>query len=215
MKKALKIFIIAILALFVLFTPFYFTFNMINPHLTVRKLGFKPYIVLTRSMEPILNVGDMIIATKKNLSDVQVGDIIAFKTKKDYVVAHYVAKKYYGDNLRILIRTKPNNLKADVDVDSENLDKWIISEQEYIGVINYSIPKIGHIFLFFQTKIGILTIFSVVIVLLMSRFIIGNIFIEEELYARDTVYGLRPQRIKRDSLKDENKKDDKDSGDRN
>lgn len=194
MKKPIKIIIFVILGIIFLYIPFYFTFNLVNPNLTVKTLGFKPYIILTNSMEPILNVGDIIVASKKDISKVNVGDIIAFKTKENYVVAHYVAKTYYGDDARILLRTKPNNLEADVDVDSESLDKWVISDSEYIGTVNLKIPVVGHALLFFQTKIGMLTIFSIVVVLILARYIVSNLYVEEELNAADRMYGIKPDK---------------------
>lgn len=149
MKKVFKIILCIILVLVVIYIPFYFTFNLVNPDLTVKVLGFKPYTILTESMEPILNVGDIIFATRKDMSDIKIGDIIAFKTKEDYMVAHMVAKRYYNDKGKLLFRTRPNNLDAEVDVDSELLDKWVISEENYIGVINTRIPKLRSCYVIF------------------------------------------------------------------
>lgn len=142
MKKVFKIILFIFLIIVSIFVPFYFTFNLLNPHLTVKMLGFKPYTVLTNSMEPIINVGDVVIATRKDINDVEVGDIIAFNTKEDYVVTHLVGKKYLNKNGQTMLRTKPNNLDADVDLDSEMLDKWVISEDNYIGAVNTRIPNL-------------------------------------------------------------------------
>lgn len=152
MKKGFKIILFIFLIIVFIFIPFYFTFNLVNPHLTVKMLGFKSYTILSDSMKPILNVGDIVIATRKDIADVEVGDIIAFNTKDDYVVTHMVAKKYNNDAGKILLRTKPNNLEADVDVDSDMLDKWVISESDYIGVINTRIPKLRSCYIIFPKQ---------------------------------------------------------------
>src|SRR5690606_38248106 len=57
------------------------------PDMTVKVFQFKPYTVITESMEPVINVGDMAIVTNptsNKLDNLEVGDIITFNADIDY-----------------------------------------------------------------------------------------------------------------------------------
>lgn len=52
--------------------------------------------------------------------------------------------------------------------------------------------------LFLQSKIGMFTIASIIVLLALSRFIFSNLYNEQELEMTDKMYGLKPHRVKRD-----------------
>ncbi len=54
-----------IFLIFVLYFLFYLSFDFVSPNLTVKYLGYKPYVVLTDSMEPAIKAGFLVIATYK------------------------------------------------------------------------------------------------------------------------------------------------------
>ena len=80
-----------------------------NPDKVPDVFGYKPFAVVSGSMETSINVGDLVIAKKidsdKSLKN---GDIIAFRTSDNYVVTHRIVetkdengKRYFttkGDN---------------------------------------------------------------------------------------------------------------------
>ena len=70
----LKIIILILLILFALFTVYQKVFPN-NPS----AFGFRTYSIITKSMEPVLKKGDVILVQERNTSSYKVGDIITFK----------------------------------------------------------------------------------------------------------------------------------------
>ena len=94
-KKTLSlvgsIFFFALAGLLVL----YILLELFIPNMTIKVFQFKPYVVVTESMEPVLDVDDLIIVTNPNVSKLEVGDIITFRADIDYkgtkeIVTHYI-----------------------------------------------------------------------------------------------------------------------------
>lgn len=74
----------------------------------IHLFGFRSYIVLSGSMEPDLQVGDMVVSRQAGEKQIETGDIITFEDENGAVITHRVAdimikdgKRYYqtkGDN---------------------------------------------------------------------------------------------------------------------
>lgn len=75
---------------------------------SINLFGYKLYIVLSGSMEPTLNVGDIIISKKVEEEQIKVNDIVTFSDEDNNTITHRIVdiiikegKKYYqtkGDN---------------------------------------------------------------------------------------------------------------------
>lgn len=125
------------------------------PELTIKIFQFKPYIVATESMEPYYNVNDMVVATRFNIEDAEVGDIITFKADIDYngtdeVVTHYI---YSIDTSgeEAIIRTN----RHFEDNESVTPDTWLIPASDVIGTASFHIPYAGLIIGFIKSPFGI------------------------------------------------------------
>lgn len=101
----------------------------------VRLLGYTPYCVISGSMTPTYCVGDLVYAKHAEFEEIAVGDPITFlMNDSGLIVTHRV-----------------------IDVDSEN--KWFYTQgdanatpdgspvpyQNVIGVVRFSIPKLGFV----------------------------------------------------------------------
>jgi signal peptidase len=143
----------------VAFLSIYIVVQLVAPDLTVTVFGFKPYVVITPSMEPVLNVDDMIVVRKFDLADANVGDIITFEADIDYngtdeIVTHYI---YSIENQTLddpIIRT--NRHFTD---DREPVpDTWLLSEEDVLGAYWFRIPQLGLLTGFLQSPFGIAAI---------------------------------------------------------
>ncbi len=110
--------------------------------------GYRYYTILTPSMEPAYNVGDMVFVKITNADNINVGDAITFNPSQDSeaYLTHRVAEKltdYQGTGVTCF-RTK-----GDAN-DSE--DSFLIDEERVIGVVKLGIPKIGYIVRFVQLR---------------------------------------------------------------
>lgn len=134
---------------------FYILLELFIPNQTVKIFQFKPYVVVTESMEPVINVNDLIIVTNPNLDKLEVGDIVTFNADIDYngtkeVVTHYIysiTENIDGDRIFKTVRnggTVP--------------DTWILQDGDILGTYAFRIQKLGNIINFVKSPFGIAAI---------------------------------------------------------
>lgn len=96
--------------------------------------SIKPVVILTGSMKPSINEGDLLIIENCQIEDIDVEDIIEFGVE-DYRVVHRVIKISKSGNGISLVTKGDNNIKEDkLPVTSDNL----------IGCFKYRIPYLGY-----------------------------------------------------------------------
>ena len=152
------------LSLIVIFSLGYIVFNYV-PFIA----KYNHYVIVTGSMEPKINIGDVVIIdTGKDVNEIFEQDIIAFYVDiyddgTDEVIVHYVYS-VTGEGDDKVFRTY-----SEMDDDP---DEWILSKDDIIGIHVLTIPKIGPFILFAQSTIGriVLAIDIVVIYLLVEFF---------------------------------------------
>lgn len=92
-----------------------------------------PSVIVSGSMIPVIQVGDVIIIKKVPAAEVQTGDIIQFKTEK-IRVAHRVIDIKNQQNQKLLITKGDNNRSADTDP---------VLPEQVVGRVIAIIPKVG------------------------------------------------------------------------
>ena len=127
------------------------------------------YVIATNSMEPVIDVGDIVIIdTDINLEELTEGQIIAFYADirgdgVKRVVVHYLdeIKEIDGE---VTYKTKPEI--------SDSQDPWELTEDDIVGLKVLTIPKVGPFLLFAQSTIGriVLLLDIAMIYLILSMF---------------------------------------------
>jgi signal peptidase len=135
--------------------------------------GYLPLIVLTDSMYPNIQSGDLIICRETDPAAVQVGDVISFfdpAGNGTSVVSHRV-KSIINEDGTIAFRTQgdANNAEDDATVPAENL----------VGVYQRRIAGAGNLAMFMQTSTGL--IICVVLPLLL---LVGYDLLRRRAYER-------------------------------
>ena len=102
--------------------------------------GFKPFVIASGSMEPNINIGDIVLVQSINIDEVEVGDIIAYQIS-NRIVVHRV--------IEVLNNTGKIYLKTKGDANSD-ADPGLVAERVVLGKITFTIPRIGLIALGFQ-----------------------------------------------------------------
>ena len=113
--------------------------------------NFTPLMVVTtESMEPTLNVGDLIYVKGVAPTEIKVGDIVTFKPPANYMggtlVTHRVVEVSYDAN-EVYFRTKGDN--------NPSIDPWLIKPSDIIGVQKAALPGVGRVFLWIRTPSGL------------------------------------------------------------
>ena len=136
----------------------YIIFQLFIPDMTIKLFRFKPYVVVTASMEPVINVNDMVFVRPFDLGEAQEGDIITFLADIDYngdkeVVTHYIYAIEENGSTTI-IRTNRYFAEDQTVIP----DTWLLSEDDILGKYWFKIPKIGLVLEFFKSPFGLATI---------------------------------------------------------
>lgn len=110
--------------------------------------GYRYYTVLTDSMVPEFQSGDMVFVKLSDAESIENGDIITFNPSSDSeaYLTHRVTQKitdYQGTGVTCF-RTK-----GDAN-DSE--DSFLIDESRVIGVVKCHVPKLGFVIRFVQLR---------------------------------------------------------------
>lgn len=112
--------------------------------------GIFPLIVLTDSMYPEIQSGDLIICRTEEPENIQVGDVIAFfdpAGNGSSIVAHSVAEiTQVNGQTAWITRGIANSADDAVPVPAENL----------VGVYSRRVPGLGHVVMFMQSTAGLI-----------------------------------------------------------
>lgn len=125
-----------------------------NPKETPSVLGIKTYVIVSGSMEPNLNIGDIVIvkSIKNREENIKVGDIISFR-KGQSVITHRITNIEKDENGILRIATKGDNNNTEDD------GRILINNIE--GKVVQKIPKIGYVTILLQDKIIIIIVFII------------------------------------------------------
>ncbi len=135
---------------------FYVLLEIFIPRQTINIVQVKPYIVITQSMEPVINVDDMVVIRNVDVDNLEEGDIITFYAdinfdNEDEVITHYVHSIDENNSDETIIRTR-RYFEDESDI---IVDTWALTEEDIIGQYMFKIPKIGVPIRFLQSPFGI------------------------------------------------------------
>lgn len=120
--------------------------SIINPNQTPSFFGIKSYVIISGSMEPELNIGDIVIV--KESKELQEGDIISFREGQS-IVTHRISK-ILVENGEKLYKTKGDNNNTE--------DSRLISDSLIEGKVIRNIHNIGKIAILLRGKTAIIII---------------------------------------------------------
>lgn len=95
-------------------------------------IGYRSYTVLSGSMEPKFYPGDIVITKHKNKTDIQVNDIVTYRDNDGIIITH-----------RIIEETPEGYITKGDNNNVEDAD--ILTKENIIGEVKFSIPKIGYV----------------------------------------------------------------------
>ncbi len=95
-------------------------------------IGFRSYTVLSGSMEPEFYPGDLVITQHKDKADIKVNDIVTYRDNEGIIITHRIIEE---TNEGYITKGDNNNVK----------DADILKDQDIIGEVKFSIPKVGYV----------------------------------------------------------------------
>lgn len=136
--------------------------SYVNPDEVPSFLGYKPFIVLSDSMNPVINSGDLVITKETEAGALNVGDIISYRSG-DSVVTHRIAEITETDGaLSFITKGDANNTEDGKPVSADMVEGTTLS----------ILPKLGNVALYMQTPVGMLVCIGIPVLLLVGYDII-------------------------------------------
>ena len=172
--------------------------------------GMLPLIVLTDSMKPEIDSGDLIICRTIDADDVKVDDVISFfdpAGNGTSIVTHRVIEIIEEDGeLKFRTQGDNNNTEDKVAVPAENL----------VGIYKSRIPGAGHIAMFMQSTAGLIVCVVLPIILLVGYDLIRRRIYEKNKQSDNAALlaeleALRAEKAEKEKAKSNT--EDKDSSD--
>ena len=129
--------------------------SYINPNELPSFLGVKSFVIVSESMEPTIMTNDLIFITNTSKENLEVGDIISFKTG-DYINTHRIVRIEEKNGEEVYITKGDNN-------NSE--DRTPVKLQDIEGKYLFRLPGFGKITEILKSKVTlvILLVFLVII----------------------------------------------------
>lgn len=137
--------IIALICIYICYQKF------IQKKENIDLFGFKSFIVLTGSMEPNLNINDLIVVKGVKEEDIKVGDIITFHEKNSVQTVTHRVIEIKNENGKVFYRTKGDN--------NNTADKDPVTYNEIDGKILFKLDKFGVIVTELFTGTGLIVLF--------------------------------------------------------
>lgn len=126
-----------------------------------RLLGFKCYTVISGSMKPEYELGDLLYVKDVDVNTIKVGDPITFILNEDLVVATHRVVRIDAENQHFYTKGDANEIEDSEPVHFNNV----------IGVPQFSIPKLGYVSDFVQHPPGMYITIGVGIILIFIAFV--------------------------------------------
>lgn len=129
-----------------------------NPEQIPSILGYMPMSIMSGSMRPVLEVGDMIICKKANVEDIKTDDVITYRAENSILITHRVIDTLEIDG-RLVFRTQG-------DANDLEDDKLVVADQ-IVGEMLFSVPYGGYIVNFLRSPIGFMLLIAIPLIIII------------------------------------------------
>lgn len=121
--------------------------------------GYKSYVIKTTSMEPTINVNDVVLTKEVEQQDLKVGDVITFQQKRE-VITHRITK----------IEENEGEFEYTTKGDNNNIeDIFKISYENIEGKHVLTIPYLGKIVQILDNKLVFLIILLIILIFMFIQ----------------------------------------------
>lgn len=186
-KKAISIIVILILLPILLISIAILVDSYTHPDEVPSFFGWKPFIVLSGSMETQISAGDIVVVKEIDTNELKKGDIIAFKDG-NIVITHRIDEVTEIDGKTQYITKGDNNNTQDIG--------YVLPEQVE-GVFKFKIARLGNIAMFIQTPLGMIVCLSIPIIIIILLQTADSKKEKEELVAKSNKQSKMEEEIEK------------------
>jgi len=155
----------------ILYDIFLIIQTAVKPGVTPDLFGYKTFTIISGSMEPTINIDDIIIVKKVDKLDIKANDIITFKIEEEVVTHRVIDFKVIDNNIIYITKGDGNEVTDIQNVRYENI------EGKYVK----KIPKAGKVLSLLKNKY----VFSLILILLIICYILQRKNIQKKIKRKE------------------------------
>ena len=163
--KILKSIVIVFLVAVLLFNLIIMIKAKLKPNSVPSIFGYKPFIVLSGSMESEISVGDLVFVKEVDTDTLNVNDVIAFRDSNNLVTTHRIVKFVSTDNGTCYVTKGDNN---------NTTDDEIVCPKSVEGKYVSKISKVGNAILFIQKPLGFTIMMLIIVIVCILIYVFNN-----------------------------------------
>lgn len=145
--------------------------TLIKPGVTPDFFGYKTFSIISGSMEPKININDIVIVKNVDKNQIKINDIITFKIEDETITHRVINIKQIDDKLIYTTKGDSNEV-----TDIEKIEYNQI-EGKYVG----KIPKIGKLLSILKNKY----IFSLILIFLIIFYMLQRKNIQKKINRKE------------------------------
>lgn len=170
--KIIKGLVVAILSIVLVINIYIMIQAKTNPKAVPSLFGYKPFIVLSGSMETKIYVGDLVIVKEVDSKSLKENDIIAFRDSENLVTTHRIINVINSDK-GVCFETKGDN--------NNTKDDGVVCSDSVEGKFQSRIPKIGNAILFIQEPLGFTVMMLSIFIVCIFIYFINSRKLDKEM----------------------------------
>ena len=136
-----------------------FAIGLVLAAVALYPVGYRPFTVLSGSMEPAIDTGDVVVNSSISPLDARVGDVVTFNDPQNQsrLITHRLRR----------VRAKGGMVEMVTKGDANNTtERWTVPANGRIGRVEYRVPKVGYALSFVSGKNGKLLLIALPAILL-------------------------------------------------
>ena len=138
----------------IIYNIFLIIMSIVKPYETPSFFGIKSFVIISGSMEPNLNIGDIVLIKSVDEQELKVNDIISFR-EGESIITHRIVEIIEKERKKYITKGDNNNAKDSNDVEYKEIE----------GIFIGKIPYLGYAVIFLKNKIVIISIILILYLL--------------------------------------------------
>lgn len=183
--KVLQCVVVAILVFLVFICISVFIQTRVNPNKIPSIFGYKPFVVLSGSMEAEIFKGDLAVTREVDIDTLQENDIVAFRDADNHVVTHRIVDVVTENNEKKLITKGDNN---------NSNDSKAVEAKDIEGKYLFKLSGFGNFVLVMQEPVTLVIVLVLIAVIGGGWMMLGNNKLSKD--ERNELEKLRKERGK-------------------
>ena len=183
--KVLQCVVVAILVFLVFVCISVFIQTRVNPNKIPSIFGYKPFVVLSGSMEAEIFKGDLAVTREVDIDTLQENDIVAFRDADNHVVTHRIVDVVTENNEKKLITKGDNN---------NSNDSKAVEAKDIEGKYLFKLSGFGNFVLMMQEPVTLVIVLVLIAVIGGGWMMLGNNKLSKD--ERNELEKLRKERGK-------------------